>query len=134
MFDSILFIFIEIKIKFQYYVCCIFHLLEFEYALLFRIPALNFCHLAGGTVPSSGWRMARYRPRRHLDTDYALRWSGWLSEKFKVARRRHRTPDRPRWEGEPKTGDSSSCILFLRPTAWYSLAVPAGGAISAGVT
>ena len=57
-------------------------------------PALNFRHLAGGTVPSSGWHLARYRPRFHLATEYALRWRGWL----------------------PKTGDSSSCINFLRPT------------------
>ena len=122
------FILIEIKIKFQYYVCRIFNLLEFEYTLLFyfiilegkfffskdngafspstplmmdfswffdnlithehdlsfglqsssdiHIPALNFCHLAGGTVPSSGWLLARYRPRHHLATDYALRWRG----------------------------------------------------------
>ena len=161
------FILIEIKIKFQYYVCSIFHSLEFEYALFFyiiilegkfsfskdngdfsfltpltplmmdfswiflttlspmsdllfglqsllyiHIPALTFRHLAGGTVPSSGWRLARYRPIRHLATYYALRWRGWL----------------------PKKGDSSSCILFLRPMAWYSLEVPVGGAISAGVT
>ena len=80
-------------------------------------PAFNFLHLEGGTVPSSGWRLARYRPRRHLATDYALRWRGWLSEKPKVARRRHWTSDWPRRNDEPKKGDSSSCILFLRPTA-----------------
>ena len=43
-------------------------------------PALNFCHLAGATVPSSGWRLAHYRPRRHLATYYALRWRSWLPE------------------------------------------------------
>ena len=74
--------------------------------------AFNFRHLAGGTVPSLGWRLARYRPRRHLATDYALRWRGWISEKSMVARRRHRTPDRPRRGDEPNTGDSSSCILY----------------------
>ena len=119
------FILIEIKIKFQYYVCRIFHLLEFECALLFILsssktsffqqgkwrfftvntfndgffmncfdnlithdcdlsfglmssldihtPALNFRHLAGGTMPSSWWRLTHYHPRRHLAIDYELR-------------------------------------------------------------
>ena len=35
------FILIEIKIKFQYYVYCIFHLLEFEYALFFILSSLK---------------------------------------------------------------------------------------------
>ena len=34
-------ILIEIKIKYQYYVCCIFHLLEFEYALFFILSSLK---------------------------------------------------------------------------------------------
>ena len=32
---------IEIKIKFQYYVCCIFYLLEFDYALFFNFIILE---------------------------------------------------------------------------------------------
>ena len=35
------FILIEIKIKFPYYVCCIFHLLWFEYALFFIFSSLK---------------------------------------------------------------------------------------------
>ena len=81
-------------------------------SLEIHTPALNFRHLAGGTVPPAGWRLARYRPRRHLATEYALRWRRWL----------------------PKTGDLSSCILFLLPTAGYPAVVPAGGVIGAGVT
>ena len=74
-------------------------------------PALNFCLLAGGTMTFSGWCLARYRPWRHLATDYALCWRGWLFEKSKVPRRRHQTPDRPR-RGDTTLFRSSLRVLI----------------------